>query len=59
MVGCEVGGTMAGGIPESLVMRGGGGGEVTAEVKGVSPCGTTRRQRRVWSQIMSAGLPVQ
>ena len=40
MVGCEVGGTMAGGIPESLVMGDGGGSEVTAEVKADFPCCT-------------------
>ena len=56
MVSCEVGGTMEGGIPESLVM---GDGGVTAEVKGNSPCGTAGRQRSVWSQNMSTGLPVQ
>ena len=49
MVGCEVGGTIAGGIPESYVMGDGRGGEVTAEVKGDSPCGTAGRQRSVWS----------
>ena len=59
MVSCEVGGTMAGGIPESLVMGDGRGGENTAEVKGDSPGGTAGRQRSVWSQNTSAGLPVQ
>ena len=53
MDSCEVGGTMAGGIPESVVL---GDGGVTAEVKGDSPCGTTGGQRSVWSQNMSTGL---
>ena len=56
MVSCEVGGTMAGGIPESLVMGDGGGSEVTAEVKADFPCGTAGRQRSVWSQNVSSGL---
>ena len=58
MVSCEVGGITAG-IPESLVMGDGEGDEVSAEVKGGSPSGTAGRQRSVWSQNMSAGLPVQ
>ena len=59
MVSCEVGGTMAGGIPESLLVGNGGGGEIAAEVKGDSPSGTAGRQRSGWSQNVSAGLPVQ
>ena len=50
MVSCEVAGTMAGGIPESLVMGDGGGCEVSAEVKSGSPCGTAGGQRSLWSQ---------
>ena len=56
MVSCEVGGAMAGGIPESLVMGDGEGDVVTVEVKGDSPSGTAGRQRSVWFQNMSAGL---
>ena len=56
MVGCEVGGTTAGGIPESLVMGGGGGGEVTAEVKGDSPAG---RQEYVVTEHVCRFVPVQ
>ena len=59
MVSCEVGGTMAGGIPESFVVGGGGGSEVIAEVKGDPQSGTAGRQRSMWSQNMSAGLLVQ
>ena len=36
-----------------------GGDEVISEVKGDSPSGTAGRQRSVWSQNMSAGLPAQ
>ena len=46
-------------MPVSLVMGDGGGDVVTAEVKGDSPSGTAGRQRSVWSQNMSPGLPVQ
>ena len=61
MVSCVVSGTTAGGIPESLVVGGGGESEVIAEVKGDPPSGTAGRQRSVWSQNMhmSAGLSVQ
>ena len=59
MVTCEVRSITAGGIPESLMMEDVGGDVVTVEVKGDSPCGTAGRQRSVWSQNMSAGLPVQ
>ena len=62
MVSCEVGGTMAGGIPESLVLGDVGGDVVAAEVKGGSPSGTTGGQRRGVCgsmQNMFAGLPVQ
>ena len=41
MVSCEVGGI----AQESLLMGGGGGDEVTAEVRRDSPSGTVDRQR--------------
>jgi len=41
-------------------MTGGGGGdEVIAEVRCDSPSGTVDRQRNLWSENVSAGLPVQ
>ena len=59
MVTCEVLSITAGGIPEPLVMGDEEGDVVTAEVKGDSPSGAVGRQRSVWSQNTSAGLPVQ
>jgi len=55
VVSCEVGGT----AQESLMTGVGGGDEVIAEVKRDSPSGTVDIQRSLWSENVSADLPVR